>query len=290
MPGRRERIGIVGVGRMGLAMLGHLVKAGYAVTACDISHGQCDKAKAEGAAIAVTPAVLGRMADVVILGVGYDEEVELVTQGPDNLFDTMGRGSVIAVSATVAPDTVKALAAQARDNGVDPARIAVAGESAGGGCAVALALHARDRIRETGSGPSICFQLLDYPMLDDRTGHTGDIHPFAGEFVWTPEHNKFGWSAMLGMEAGGAAVPEAAVPARRADLSDLPPAFVILGALDLFLEENLEYVRRLTRVGVPVELHVIPGAYHGFTLAQGSPQVALATQLRHQALGRAWRL
>lgn len=182
------------------------------------------------------------------------------------------------------------LSDNAADLGVDPARIAVAGESAGGGCAVALALHARDRIRETGSGPSICFQLLDYPMLDDRTGHTGDIHPFAGEFVWTPEHNKFGWSAMLGMEAGGAAVPEAAVPARRADLSDLPPAFVILGALDLFLEENLEYVRRLTRVGVPVELHVIPGAYHGFTLAQGSPQVALATQLRHQALGRAWRL
>jgi 3-hydroxyisobutyrate dehydrogenase/2-hydroxy-3-oxopropionate reductase len=119
MPERKERIGIVGVGRMGLAMLKHLVKAGYPVTACDISHGQCEKAKAEGAAIAVTPAVLGRMSDIVILGVGYDEEVEHVTQGPDNLFDTMGRGSVIAVSATVAPDTVKTLDAQARANGVD---------------------------------------------------------------------------------------------------------------------------------------------------------------------------
>lgn len=171
--------------------------------------------------------------------------------------------------------------------GVDPARIAVAGESAGGGHAAAVALHARDRQRADPAAPGFCFQLLDCPMLDDRSGTAHpDPHPYTGEFVWTPERNHFGWSAMLGMEAGSADVPEEAVPARRRDLSGLPPTFIALGALDLFLEESLEYTRRLAREGVPVELHVIPGAYHGFSIAQGAPQVALNAQLRTQALAR----
>lgn len=170
----------------------------------------------------------------------------------------------------------------AADLGVDPARIAVAGESAGGGHAAALALHARDR-----GGPAICFQLLDSPMIDDRTGSTTEPHPWCGEFVWTPEKNRFGWSALLGCEAGGADVPEAAVPARARDLSRLPATFISVGALDLFLEENLEFTRRLARAGVPVELHVVPGAYHGFGMAQGTPQVDQVTQLRHRALARA---
>lgn len=179
------------------------------------------------------------------------------------------------------------LQAHAAELNVDPARIAVAGESAGGGHAAALALHARDKAREDPAAPTLCFQLLDCPMLDDRSGHTGDVHPYTGEFVWTPERNRFGWTAMLGLEAGSDGVPEAAVPARRADLSGLPPTFIALGALDLFLEESLEYVRRLSREGVPVELHVIPGAYHGFSVAQGAPQVTLNAALRKQALARA---
>jgi triacylglycerol lipase len=177
----------------------------------------------------------------------------------------------------------------AEELNVDTARIAVAGESAGGGHAAAVALFARDRHREDAAAPSFCFQLLDCPMLDDRSGTAHpDPHPYTGEFVWTPERNHFGWSAMLGMEAGTDTVPEEAVPARRKDLSGLPPTFIALGALDLFLEESLEYTRRLTREGVPVELHVIPGAYHGFSIAQGAPQVTLNAQLRMQALARAF--
>jgi triacylglycerol lipase len=173
---------------------------------------------------------------------------------------------------------------------IDPARIALSGESAGGGHAAALALYARDMARKNGGGPAICFLLLDAPMLDDRTAASPDPHPHVGHFIWTPDKNAFGWSALLGVEAGGPDVPAAAVPARAADLTDLPPTFIDVGALDLFLEEDMEFVRRLTRAGVPAELHVIPGAYHGFDLAQDSPQVKLANALRQGALSRALNL
>jgi acetyl esterase/lipase len=171
--------------------------------------------------------------------------------------------------------------------GIDPARIAVSGESAGGGHAAALAIYARNKAKKDGAGPAICFQLLDAPMLDDRTGSSPDPHPYTGEFTWTAVHNRFGWQGLLGMEPGGQDVPEEAVPARVADLSGLPPAFIVVGSLDLFLEEDLEYARRLTRAGVPVELHVIPGGYHGFGLARGSPQVEQKAELENRALARA---
>ena len=204
---------------------------------------------------------------------------------------------VVSVDYRLAPETVwpgaledcySALVwmqAEAASLGIDPARIAVAGESAGGGHAAALALHVRDRRNGGTAGPAIRFLLLDAPMLDDRTG--ADLHPHAGRFVWTPEKNRFGWRALLGVEPGGPDVPAAAVPARAADLAGLPPTFISVGALDLFLEEDMEFARRLTRAGVPVELHVIPGAYHGFGIAQGAPQVALVTDLRQRALARA---
>ncbi len=172
--------------------------------------------------------------------------------------------------------------AHAGELGIDPARIAISGESAGGGHAAALAIYARDR-----GGPTICFQMLDCPMLDDRTGSTGDPHPYCGEFCWTEEMNRFGWRSLLGMEPGGPEVPEKAVPARESDLSGLPPACIIIGALDLFCEESMEYARRLSRAGVPIELHVIPGAYHGFGLAQGSPQAVQEHMLSRQAMARA---
>lgn len=207
--------------------------------------------------------------------------------------------TIVSVDYRLAPETVwpgaledcYAALAWMHDNaaelGIDPARIAVSGESAGGGHAAALALHARDLARQSGSGPAICFQLLDAPMLDDRTGSTSDPHPHVGHFVWTPEKNRFGWRSLLGMEPGGPDVPAAAVPARAADVSGLPPTFISVGALDLFLEENLEFIRRLTRAGVPAELHVTPGAYHGFGMTQGAPQVVQVTELRLKALRRA---
>lgn len=207
--------------------------------------------------------------------------------------------TVVSVDYRLAPETVwpgaledcYAALSWMHDNaaelGIDAARIALAGESAGGGHAVALALHARDRVRQDGKGPRICFQLLDAPMLDDRTGTGTDPHPHTGHFIWTPEKNRFGWRALLGVEPGGPDVPAAAVPARAADVSDLPPTFITVGALDLFLEEDMEFIRRLTRAGVAAELHVIPGAYHGFALAQGSPQVAQTAALRQTALARA---
>jgi acetyl esterase/lipase len=175
----------------------------------------------------------------------------------------------------------------AADLGIDRARIAVSGESAGGGHAAALALYARDKAAENGGGPAIRHLSLDAPMLDDRTGTTSDPHPHTGHFVWTPERNRFGWGALLGVEPGGPDVPDAAVPARAASVAGLPPTFIVVGALDLFLEEDMEFTRRLTRAGVPAELHVIPGAYHGFGIAQGAPQVAQAAELRQRALARA---
>jgi len=209
---------------------------------------------------------------------------------------------VVSVDYRLAPETpwpgslednyaaLKWLAGNAVELGIDPARIAVVGGSAGGGHAAALALHARNQAKVDKNAPSICFQLIDYPMLDDRTCVDPEPHPFAGEFVWTPEHNLFGWRALLGGEPGGDDVHETAAPARASDLSGLPPAFISIGSLDLFLDETLEYTRRLSRAGVPVELHVIPGAYHGFGIAADAPQSKQAVDLRMQALARAFEL
>jgi len=115
----KERIGIIGVGRMGLAMAKHLIDHGYKLTACDINKDSLDQARQMGAEIAGTPAELGRNATFVILGVGYDAEVNTVVLGADGVLQTLAAGSIIAVSSTVAPDTVKALDAEARGKGVD---------------------------------------------------------------------------------------------------------------------------------------------------------------------------
>src|SRR5438067_512695 len=114
----KERIGIVGVGRMGLAMLKHLVKHGYAVTACDVSAEQLAKARAAGAATAESPAALGKVADFVILGVGYAEEVNAVVHGDAGLIAALAPGSIIAVSSTVSPATVQAIDQAATPRGI----------------------------------------------------------------------------------------------------------------------------------------------------------------------------
>jgi 3-hydroxyisobutyrate dehydrogenase len=114
----KERVGIVGAGRMGLAMLRHLVKKGYGVTVCDISDKQRDAARALGAAVVTTPADVGKASDIVILGVGYDDEVEDVVFGENGLAEAMAPGSIIAVSSTAKPDSMKALAERVGKKGI----------------------------------------------------------------------------------------------------------------------------------------------------------------------------
>jgi len=155
--------------------------------------------------------------------------------------------------------------------GIDSQRIGIAGESAGGGLAAALALLARDR-----GEVNVAYQALVYPMLDDRTCVNSPRHPYTGEFGWTHDKNHFGWSCLLGCEPGSSDVSSYAVAARADDLSRLPPTFISVGTLDLFLEEDMEYARRLMRAGVLVELHVYPGAYHGFELF--APQACVTRQ------------
>jgi len=117
--GKKERVGIVGAGRMGLSMLKHLVKKGYAVTVCDIGEKQREAARAVGASIAATPAEVGKASDIVILGVGYDDEVNDVVFGNNGLLETMAPGSIIAVSSTAKPDTVKAVATRVAEKGIE---------------------------------------------------------------------------------------------------------------------------------------------------------------------------
>ncbi len=177
------------------------------------------------------------------------------------------------------------LAAHADELGVDPARIAVMGHSAGGGLAAAVALLARDR-----GGPGLAGQVLVYPMLDPRTG-TPDApldNPATGEFLWTRKLNRFGWAALRGQNPiaperlghFGAALAQ--------DVAGLPPAFIAVGSLDLFLEEDVAYALRLSRAGVPVDLHVYDGGVHGFNAFPGELAARFETDLR-AAVARALR-
>lgn len=205
---------------------------------------------------------------------------------------------VVTVDYRLAPETkfpgslddnyaaLRWMNANAKELGVDVNRIAVKGESAGGGHAAALAIAVRDR-KEF----SFCKQILIYPMLDDRTGSTHAVSPYTGHFVWTPEENRLGWSSLLGVPAGSKDVPANAVPARVSNLEGLAPAFIGVGSIDLFAPEDLEYARRLLDAGVSTELMLIPGAYHGFDLF--CPKAPLTVEFKKawtQALRRAFNI
>jgi acetyl esterase/lipase len=136
---------------------------------------------------------------------------------------------------------------------VDPTLVAIGGASAGGGLTAALALLARDR-----GEVNVAAQLLVYPMVDDRSATQDGIDDHHHR-MWTQKSNVYGWSSYL-----GDADPNVAVPARRDDLSGLPPAWVGVGTNDLFHQEDLAYAERLKAAGVPCEVEIVPGAFHGF--------------------------
>jgi len=142
---------------------------------------------------------------------------------------------------------------------LDPERLVVGGASAGGGLAAAVALLARDR-----GGPRLRGQLLLCPMLDDRND-TPSSHQMVGLGIWDQNANEVGWTALLGDARGGPDVSAYAAPARAADLSGLPPAFIDVGSAETFRDEDVTYATRIWQAGGDAELHVWPGGFHGFT-------------------------
>jgi acetyl esterase/lipase len=178
----------------------------------------------------------------------------------------------------------KWLAQEGRTRGIDPARVAVGGGSAGGGLAAGLALLARDR-----GEVRLRYQLLVYPAINDRNiaqvGEGLPENPF-----WSRENVLRSWRAYLAKLEGSDAVPIYAAPARARDLSGLAPAFIAAAGVDVFRPDALDYAERLTAAGVDVELHLYPGAFHAFDAF--APMSRLAQQYvadRNRALRQALR-
>jgi acetyl esterase/lipase len=163
-------------------------------------------------------------------------------------------------------------AAHAAELGIDPALLLIAGASAGGGLAAAVALLARDR-----GGPQLAGQLLMCPMLDDRNV-TPSSHELDGEGAWDRTSNLTAWRALLGDQQGGPGVSPYAAPARASDLSGLPPAFLDVGSAETFRDEVIDYAARIWHAGGSAELHVWPGGCHGFDLI--APQAQLSVEAR----------
>lgn len=156
--------------------------------------------------------------------------------------------------------------AHARELRIDASSIGIGGPSAGGGLAAGLALLARDR-----GDLDVAFQLLIYPMIDDREITVSSTW---GDPVWSSAANRYCWGAYLGAAKGGPDVPVYAAPARATDLAGLPPTFIGVGGLDCFSDEDIDFAARLRHAGVAVELHVYPGAPHGFDAMAASAPVA----------------
>ena len=167
---------------------------------------------------------------------------------------------------------LKWVASHSLQLGIDAKRVAIGGASAGGGLAAALVQLAHDR-REIIP----VFQLLIYPMLDDRTVLRADIDD-STNVTWTQKSNRFGWESYLGRKCGAEDVPAYAVPARREDLSGLPKTWIGVGALDVFHDEDVAYAQRLKECGIECEIATVPGAFHGFDIF--SPQVPIVQDFR----------
>ena len=172
-------------------------------------------------------------------------------------------------------------AANAADLGIDPARLVLAGASAGGGLAAGLALMVRDR-----GGPSVAAQMLIYPMLDDRN-ETPSAGQFEGIGVWDRISNDTAWTMLLGDRRHTGQVSPYAAPARATDLAGLPPAFVDVCSTETFRDEDIAYASALCAAGVQTELHVWPGGFHGFdSLAPDAPLAQKARAARVDWLRR----
>lgn len=170
---------------------------------------------------------------------------------------------------------------------IDSSRIAVAGASAGGGLAAAIALMARDR-REI----KLSFQMPLYPMIDDRneTFSSYEINEKNMPLVWNRESNLIAWKMYLG-ENYSKEVDYYAAPARAKDLSGLPPTYICVGQLDPFRDETIDYVQRLAKAGVPVEFHLYPGCFHGFDSIFNKCEISKQARNEYiDALGRALNL
>jgi acetyl esterase/lipase len=163
-------------------------------------------------------------------------------------------------------------AEHAEELGIDPARLAIVGGSAGGGLAAGTALLARDR-----GGPALTHQILMCPMLDDRCV-TPSSHELDREGIWDRASNLAGWTALLGDARGGPDISPYAAPARAQDLTGLPATFIDVGSVETFRDEAVDYAARLSRVGVSVELHLWAGGFHGFDVI--APQAAVSQAAR----------
>ncbi|MEU3980684.1 alpha/beta hydrolase [Streptomyces sp. NPDC026672] len=159
-------------------------------------------------------------------------------------------------------------AANAGELGVDPARIGVLGDSAGGCLAAAVALMARDQ-----GGPALAFQALVEPVLDDRMD-TPSMREPTFTLWWSREHAKHSWRYYLGGDQLHREPSAYAAPARAAALGGLPPTYLSVNELDVLRDEGLDYARRLLEAGVPTEVHVWPGTFHGFAAAAPDSSVA----------------
>jgi len=237
---------------------------------------------------ALLPALLWIHGGGYMLG-SLDQEDILAKQ-----FALAGECVIMSVEYRLAPEhpypapledcyaALKWLPAHANELGVDRFHIAIGGASAGGGLAAGLAILTRDR-----GELKIMFQLLIYPMINDyNITPANDILPET--VFWTRENNRIGWRSYLGCEPGGDAISCYAAAFRATNLEGLPPAYITVGDLDLFAQEDIEYSRRLIEAGVPTELHVYPGGCHAFDMLVPDADISKRfTADIHRAIERA---